>query len=143
MKKLVKGKRPHLIGKAQAKILFIVCYYIVTAIIALIIFVNFEVKGDRERKAIIEHFTCQSAGMQIGRDCGKSISERIHQFSVSAAVSTILVSLLPAVILVFSVKYECKPKKVADVSRKSSTFTVYVNYGKDWNTHALTNNNTD
>ena len=143
MKKLVKGKRPHLIGKVQAKILFIVCYYIITAIIALISFVNFEVKGERERKALQEHFICQSAGIQMGRDCGESIGERLHGFSVLAAVSTILVSLLPAVVLVFSVKCECKTKKVVDISRKSSTFKVYVDYGKDWNTHALTNNNTD
>lgn len=134
MKKLVKGKRPRLIGKAQAKILFIMCYYIITAIMALIVFVNFEVKGARERQALREHFVCQSAGMQEGRDCGESIGERLHEFSVLGAVSIILVSLLPAVVLVFSVKCaECKTKKVGDISRKSSTFTVYVDFSKDWN----------
>ena len=135
MKKLVKGKRPRLIGKAQAKILFIMCYYIITAIIALIVFVNFEVNGARERQALEEHFACQSAGIQEDRDCGsESISERLHKFSVLGAVSIILVSLLPTVVLVFSVKCaECKTKKVGDISRKSSTFTVYVDFSKDWN----------
>ena len=134
MKKFMNGKRPPLIGKAQAKILFIMCYYIITAIIALSVFVNFEVKGERQRQDLREHFVCQSAGMQDGRDCGDSIGERLHDFSVLAAVSIILISLLPTVVLVFSVKCaKCKTKKVGDISRKSSTFTVYVDFGKDWN----------
>ena len=131
MKKLVRGKRPRLIGKAQAKILFIVCYYTITAIIALITFVNFEVKGERERRALREHFICQSAGMQADKDCGESLGERLQKFSVLAAVSTFLVSLIPAVVLVFSVKCECKTKKKVDVSRKSSTFQFYVDFSKD------------
>ena len=133
MKKLVAGKRPHLIGKAQAKILFIMCYYIITAIIALTVFVNFEVKGERHRQDLQGHFACQSVGMQEGKDCGESIGDRLHNFSVLGAVSIILISLLPTVVLVFSVKYvKCKAKKARDISRKSSTFTVYVDFGKDW-----------
>jgi uncharacterized membrane protein YesL len=135
LKKLVEGKRPRLIGKAQAKILFIMCYYIITAIIALTVFVNFEVKGARERQNIQEHFACQSAGVQDGRDCGESIVERLHDFSVLGAVSIVLIGLLPAVVLVFSVKYsceKCKTKKARDISR-TSTFTVYVDFSKDWN----------
>ena len=42
--------------------------------------------------------------------------ERFHSFSVLEAVSNILISLLPAVVLVFSVKCaKCKTKKVGDI----------------------------
>lgn len=134
MKKLVEGKRPRLIGKAQAKILFIMCYYIITAIIALTVFVNFEVKGASERQKLEEHFICQSPGMQEGSDCGESIGERLHDFNILGAVSIILIGLLPAVVLAFSIKcVKCKTKKAKEISRKSSTFTVYVDFSKEWN----------
>ena len=134
MKKLVEGKRPQLIGKAQAKILFIMCYYIITGIIALTVFVNFEVKGASEHQKFREYFSCQSAGMQEGSDCGESIGERLQEFTVLGAVSIILIGLLPAVVLAFSIKcVKCKTKKAREISRKSSTFTVYVDFSKEWN----------
>lgn len=51
-----------------------------------------------------------------------------YKFSVLGAVLIILISLPPAVVLVFSVKCaKCKTKKVGDIlSRKSSTFICIV-----------------
>ena len=116
MKKLFDGKQEFVlkrvkratrVGKAEAKILFIVCYYITTVTLVLTPFSYNQVTGEAGIQAAHRYFACQSTGIQSGRDCGDV--RNVH-LVVLAAVGVILIALLPAVILIFIVKCRCKKK---------------------------------
>ena len=98
------------IGKAQAKILFIVCYYIAQGTIVLTLFTYYQVVGEADIQALTSHFACQSVGTQSGRDCGDLPNVHLELFNSLAAVGIVLTGLLPAVVLIFTVKYNCNNK---------------------------------
>ena len=98
------GKKIAPIGKAQAKILFVVCYYIVSGILVLTVYSYYQVAGEASIQAVTRHFACQSAGIQSGRDCGDVPEIYVEVFDSLLALSLVLISLLPAVILVFMIK---------------------------------------
>ena len=104
---LKRGKQSTPIVKAQAKILFIVCYYVAVGTIVLTLFTYYQVAGEADIQAVSLHFVCQSAGIQSGRDCGDV--PNIHLDSLTA-LGIILIGLLPVVILIFTVKCNCKNK---------------------------------
>ena len=107
--KLGKRTTP-IIGKAQAKILFIVCYYIVLGSIVLTLFTYYQVAGEADIQAVTRHFACQSVGIQSGRDCGDVPNVHLKEFDSLTALGIILMGLLPAVILIFTVKCDCNNK---------------------------------
>ena len=98
------------VGKAQAKILFIVCYYIASGTIVLTLFTYYQVVGEADIQAVTRHFACQSAGIQSGRDCGDVPNVHLKLFDSFAALGIILTGLLPAVVLIFTVKCNCNNK---------------------------------
>ncbi len=92
------------IGKAQAKILLIMCYYIAVGTIVLTLFTYYQVAGEADIQAVTSHFACQSAGTQSGRDCGDVPNVHLELFDSLTALGIILTGLLPAVVLMFTVK---------------------------------------
>jgi uncharacterized membrane protein YesL len=92
------------IGKAQAKILLIMCYYIAVGTIVLTLFTYYQVAGEADIQAVTSHFACQSAGTQSGRDCGDVPNVHLKLFDSLTALGIILTGLLPAVVLIFTVK---------------------------------------
>ena len=119
MKKLFNGKKEFVIktgrqatpiGKAQAKILFIVCYYIILGTLVLTLYTYYQVAGEADIQAVTRHFTCQSTGIQSGRDCGDVPNIHLAVFDSLSALGIILIGLLPAVVLIFTVKCNCNNK---------------------------------
>ena len=96
------------VGKAQAKILFIMCYYIALGTIVLTLFTYYQVVGEADIQAVTSHFACQSAGIQSGRDCGDVPNVHLKLFDSLTALGIILTGLLPAVVLIFTVKCNSK-----------------------------------
>ena len=107
---LMRGKRATPIGKAQAKILLTVCYYIALGIFVLTSSSYYLVVEESTFQAVTTHFTCQSTGIQSGRDCGDIPNADLAVFDSLSAVGVILIGLLPAVVLVFTVKCNCNKK---------------------------------
>ena len=92
--------------RAEAKILFIMCYYILTGALVLMLFTYFEATSSMEFRAIEEYFICQSTGLQSGKDCGDTPQVHLTAFRSLSALSIILIGLLPIVVITFTVKCE-------------------------------------
>ena len=107
---LKRGKQATPVGKAQAKILFIVCYYIAMGTLVLTSYSYYQVAEEANIQALSRYFVCQSTGIQSGRDCGEVPNIHLEVFDSLFAVGSILVGLLPAVILIFTVKCNCSKK---------------------------------
>ena len=65
-------------------------------------------------QAIEQHFTCQSTGIQSGKDCGQPLHAFLSTYSALSAVSTILSGLLLTVVMAFTIKCTCVGKKVQE-----------------------------
>ena len=92
----------------MAKLLFIMCYYVLLGALVLTLFTYLEAIGNVVYEAIEDNFTCHSAGLESGRDCGESLQRQLSTFRALSTVSTVVAGLLPSVILAFSVKCEYK-----------------------------------
>ena len=103
------GAGQSIMKKAEAKILLIMCYYILLGTVVLTLFTYLEESGENPEvmQAIEQHFTCQSTGIQSGKDCGKPLRTFLSAYSALSAVSTILSGLLPMVIMAFTLKCTC------------------------------------
>jgi hypothetical protein len=121
---LKSGNQATSVGKAQAKILFVVCYYVVSGILVLTVSSYYQVAGEASIQAVIRHFSCQSAGTQSGRDCGDVPNVHLEVFDSLLALSLVLIGLLPAVILVFMVKCNCNNKWCAKKNPSSAGITL-------------------
>ena len=91
--------------KAEAKILFIMCYYVLLGTLVLTLFTYFETNIDVEYQAVKQYFACQSTGVQFGMDCGDTPQGPLTSLT---AVAIILTGLLPLVVITFTVKCSCK-----------------------------------
>jgi uncharacterized membrane protein YesL len=98
------------IVKAEAKILLIMCYYIVLGTLVLTVNTYYQVSREAAAQTMASHFSCQSAGVQSGRDCGDLSSLYVAVFNVLSDLGIILIGLLPAVILMFTVACNCNNK---------------------------------
>ena len=98
------------IVKAEAKILFIMCYYITIGTLVLTIHTYYQVAGEAATQAVSRHFACQSIGVQSGRDCGDVPNVFLEVFEAVSDLAVFLIGLLPAVILIFTVNYNCNNK---------------------------------
>ena len=96
---LKRGKQTTPTVKAQAKILFIVCYYVAMGTIVLTLLSYYQVAGEADIQAVSLHFACQTAGIQSGRDCGDVPNIHLKLFDSLTALGIILTGLLPVVIL--------------------------------------------
>ena len=100
-----------MVGKLQAKLLFIVFYYIIVGTVVLTIFTYFEITDEADREAIEQHFVCQSTGLQPDKDCGSPPDVHLEVFNSLSGVAIVLIGLLPAVILGFTGKCDCNKYK--------------------------------
>ena len=105
-----KRKQTTPIIKAEAKILLIMCYYIVLGTLVLTVNTYYQVAGEAVAQAVISHFDCQSAGTQSGRDCGDLSNLYVAVFNALSDLGVILIGLLPAVVLIFTVSCNCNNK---------------------------------
>ena len=110
-----------ILKKAEAKILFIMCYYILLGTVVLTLFTYLEESGENSEvfQAIEKHFTCQSTGIQPGKDCGNSLRGFLTAYSALSAISTILSGLLPVVVMAFTLKYTCTCKSARKKCKRS------------------------
>lgn len=91
--------------KAEAKILFIMCYYILLGTLVLTLYTTFEANIDAEFWTTEQYFACQSTGLQLGKDCGVKPQGSLTSLSI---IAVILTGLLPLVVITFTVKCNCK-----------------------------------
>ena len=108
----MKSKQTGLLKKAEAKILFIMCYYVLVGTLVLTLFTYFEATEDVEFQAIETFFVCQSNGLESGNDCGDTPQIHLAVFDSLAALSIILVGLLPSVVIAFTVKCQHRQEKI-------------------------------
>ena len=129
MKQLQHNRPPKShIGKAEAKISFIVCYYVLMGTVALTTYTYFITTANDTSEALQAYFTCQSIGIQPDRDCGDPPDVRLQAFYTLAAVAAILPGLLPLVILIFIVNCTCDkrgPQSVRISKSRVSKQSVY------------------
>ena len=120
LKKLLKKTRKQIIqvGKAEAKVLFVVCYYVILGVFGLITLTYFEATNPSNLVAVGEYFKCHFTGFHPGEvsHCGKRPSVRLLPFNILSAVGIVQLAFIPVVILVFTVtctKSDCaKWKKI-------------------------------
>ena len=95
------------IGKAEAKILCVTCYYILTSCIILVTFMYGLVTRERNAEIIRNYLLCQSTGLQPGKECGQHPNVQLKVLNSMGTTSVFFQSFVPAVVLVFIVKYNC------------------------------------
>lgn len=105
------SKDAGLMRKAEAKILFIMCYYVLLGTVVLTLFTYLEEVGSEVYKAIEQHFVCQSKGVQPEMNCGDSPKAQIATLTILSAISTTVAGLLPVVVVAFTLKCSCKTHK--------------------------------
>ena len=80
------------------------CYYIATGTLALTPYTYYQVTGEAASQAVSRYFACLSSGIQSGRDCGEVPIVHLEVFDSLSALGIILIGLLPAVVLIFTIK---------------------------------------
>ena len=125
LKKFSKNSRKKVaqVGKAEAKILFVVCYYVILGMISLVTFTYIEATNPSNLSAIEEYFVCQRSGFHPseGNQCGERPSVRLFPLNILSAVGILQLALLPVVILIFTVsctKPNCQKWK--KISRRNN-----------------------
>lgn len=93
--------------RAEIKILFIMCYYVILGALVLTLFTYLEAVGVIALEGVEQYFTCQSTGLDSGRDCGSTPREQLGIFRSLSVVSTVFSDLFPVVVLAFTVKCDC------------------------------------
>ena len=107
LKKLTKTTRKRFVqvGKAEARVLFVVCYYVLLGIIGIVTLTYFEATNPSNLVAIKDYFNCQLPGYHPNErnHCGTRPSVRLLPFNVLSAVGIVQLAFIPVVILVFTV----------------------------------------
>jgi uncharacterized membrane protein len=111
LSKSVKSKQTGLLKKAEAKILFIMCYYVLVGTLVLTLFTYFEATKEAEFQIIETFFICQSSGLESDNDCGDTPQVHLAGFDSLAALAIILIGLLPSVVIAFTLKCEYRQEK--------------------------------
>ena len=108
LKKVSREKSSSVAGKAEAKILSVICYYILTSCIIIVTFLYSLVTSATNRKIITDYILCQSAGQQANNECGDSPDVQLRVPNSLSTASVLFQSYVPAVVLLFVAKFECK-----------------------------------
>ena len=103
----LNGRPKKQIQNAQAKILMIMCCYIIMGVLTMTSYTFFVTTNDRTLESYQTYFLCHSIGVHPDIDCGEPPESIFHTL---ASVSAILLGLLPTVILIFTVKCTCTGK---------------------------------
>ena len=117
IKKMSKGKEVLKYGKAEVKIMFSFCYYILLGGLVLGVFSYYVGINERIITDQQTFFICESFGVNAGNDCEAVRSTSNTILSELALVAIVLQGLGLLVILVFIVDCKCKrtaSKKVRD-----------------------------
>ena len=95
------------VGKAEAKVLFVVCYYVLLEIVGLVTLTYFEATNSYNLAAISEYFKCNLPGFLPGERgrCGSRPSVQMLPFSILSAVVITQLAFIPVVVLVFTVSF--------------------------------------
>ena len=130
LKKLSRRTRKQVVqvGKAEAKVLFVVCYYVILGVVGLVTLTYFEATNPSNLVAIGEYFKCQLPGFYSKEvnHCGRRPSVRLLPFNVLSGVGIVQLAFIPVVILVFTVtftKSDCAKWKTLSTCTKSSKQT--------------------
>ena len=75
-------------------------------------FTYFEIASDADLKAVKEHFICKSTGLQSDKDCGSTPDVHLEVFNSLSVVAIVLIGILPAIILAFTVKCDCHKRSM-------------------------------
>lgn len=94
-------------GKAEGKVLFIVCYYVM-GIFGLVSLTYFETTNPSNLAAVNEYFKCQLPGFQPGEGnrCGERPSVGLLPFNILSAVGIVQMAFIPVVVLLFTVSFK-------------------------------------
>ena len=95
------------VGKAEVKIIVIMCYYISMGVILLSILAYIHTTAGKNTEVIQGHFCCQSAGIQPDRDCGDPPEIHLQTLHRLTPVGGFLQSLIPIIILIFVIDWKC------------------------------------
>lgn len=102
-----KNREVGILTKAEAKILFIMIYYILLGTLVLALFTYIEATSDVEYRVLEVHFACQSTGVQPGKDCGVTPQVQLSTLTSLSAVAILLTGLFPMVVIAFTVRCKC------------------------------------
>ena len=125
IKKISKGRKISRVGKAQVKIMFVFCYYIVLGGLVLGVFSYYVGISDRLIADQQKFFACESLGTNTGKDCQALKSSAIEAFSDLALVGFIMQGLVSFVVLIFTI--DCKGKKSGRKTRPSTKYSAATN----------------
>ena len=110
------------VGRAEAKVLFVVCYYVILGVFELITLTYFKATNPSNIVAIGKYFKCQLPGFRPHETnyCGKRPSVRLLPFNILSGVGIVQLAFIPVVILVFTVtctKSDCAKWKIFKLTR--------------------------
>lgn len=113
LKKLSAGKGVrHIIkvSKAEMKILFIMCYYIIFGVLYLVFLCLTTVTREKTRMALFDYFSCESESSNM-QDCDSLNTAEVRFLDVLSIVVYFLLGMIPLVILIFGVNIKLKAIK--------------------------------
>ena len=113
---VVKNTKKQVIqyGRAEVKILCIVCYYVSLGTFVLLALTYFEATHDVQLATLMDYLECQLPGFHPSglenNECGDSDIPfvRLEPFYALSAIGILQITLIPVVILVFTVRCTCK-----------------------------------
>ena len=113
---------PFQIGTAERKLLIILCYYVLLAIVALT-GVSIPLRNAEPlANALIEYWQCEAAGIDPDNPCSRaSIEQQSNPALIT--ISYVLLWLFPAVNLIFAVNIKEIRQKFKTWSSKTATPT--------------------
>ena len=91
-------------GKAEAKVLFVTVYYVLTSCIVIVAFIYSLVTSDRNRGITTSYLLCHSTGLQPGKQCGESPDMQLRVMKSLSTTSVFFQSYIPLVVLLFIAK---------------------------------------
>ena len=94
-------EKPSVVGRAEAKILCVISYYILTSCLILITFMYTLVSREKSEQIITDYLTCQSTGLQLGRECGETPDSQLGVLNSLGTTSVFFQSFVPVVVLMF------------------------------------------
>ena len=139
-KNAVPSKQIIQFGKAEVKILCVICYYVSVGIFVILPLTYFEATNATQLKAITEYLECQLPGIytnEIENDCGNSDipTVRLRPFYVLSVIGVLQAALIPAVILAYT--WKCSCKKSCKIKQHTMTEQAKISSGNSGNTVIL------
>ena len=110
-----------MVGKAEAKVLCVTCYYVLTSCIIIATFIYSLVTSDRNTEIITSYLLCQSTGLQLDKQCGESPDVQLTVLNSLSTTSVFFQSYVPAVVLLFVAKYTWPEKSKIRSNHSRST----------------------